>query len=99
MEKEMELEKLQRTTKDLDTSLQEAKQDTSKMDCEALRAEVQKLKESLDEAKEQLKLSGETQARTAPPHFQPCLDKCPRPRSHSTPHDLVLYLPAVSQLS
>ncbi|XP_051057764.1 polyamine-modulated factor 1-binding protein 1 [Phodopus roborovskii] len=57
MEKELELEKLQRMTKDLDASLQEARQDTSKMDCETLRVEVQKLKETLEETKEQLKLS------------------------------------------
>lgn len=60
-EKEAELEKLQCTTKELDTSLQEARQSTSKIDCEALRAEIQKLKDSLEEAREQLKVSGETQ--------------------------------------
>lgn len=62
MEKEAELEKLQRATKDLEANLQEAKQGTSKVDCEALRAEVQKLKDTLEETKEQLKLAGETRA-------------------------------------
>ncbi|XP_012971050.2 polyamine-modulated factor 1-binding protein 1 isoform X2 [Mesocricetus auratus] len=58
MEKELELEKLQRLTKDLEASLQEARlQDTYKAECEALRVEVQKLKETLEETKEQLKLS------------------------------------------
>ncbi|KAL1784606.1 polyamine-modulated factor 1-binding protein 1 isoform X1 [Sigmodon hispidus] len=57
MEKEKELETVQRTSKDLDTSLQEARQDTSKADCEVLRVEVQKLKESLEDAKQQLKIA------------------------------------------
>ncbi|XP_031197231.1 polyamine-modulated factor 1-binding protein 1 isoform X2 [Mastomys coucha] len=56
-EKEAELEKLQNTTKELDANLQEVRQSTSKIDSEALRAEIQKLKESLEEAREQLKVS------------------------------------------
>ena len=83
-EKEAELEKLQCTTKELDTSLQEARQSTSKIDCEALRAEIQKLKDSLEEAREQLKVSGETQAHTAPPHFQPSLSTPPTASSCSS---------------
>lgn len=62
MEKELETEKLQWVTKDLEARVQEAKQDTCKADYEILRVEAQKLKETLEETKEQLKLSGETQA-------------------------------------
>lgn len=62
------------------------------MDCEALRAEVQKLKDTLEETKEQLKLAGEI--GLAPPHFQPCLHKEPHPRSYSTPPDFI-FIPAV----
>lgn len=80
-EKEAELEKLQNTTKELDANLQEVRQSTSKIDSEALRAEIQKLKESLEEAREQLKVSGKTWAHTAPPPFQPSLSTL-APHSH-----------------
>ncbi|XP_008770690.3 polyamine-modulated factor 1-binding protein 1 isoform X8 [Rattus norvegicus] len=57
LEKETELEKLQSTTKELDANLQEVRQSTSKIDNEGLRSEIQKLKESLEEAREQLRVS------------------------------------------
>ncbi|EGW04140.1 Polyamine-modulated factor 1-binding protein 1 [Cricetulus griseus] len=62
MEKELETEKLQWVTKDLEARVQEAKQDTCKADYEILRVEAQKLKETLEETKEQLKLSDQNLA-------------------------------------
>lgn len=77
LEKEMELEKLQSTTKELDANLQEVRQSTSRIDNEGLRSEIQKLKESLGEAREQLRVSGETPTHTAPPHSQTSSPKWP----------------------
>lgn len=66
LEKEMELEKLQSTTKELDANLQEVRQSASKIDNEGLRSEIQRLKESLGEAREQLRVSGETPSSHCP---------------------------------
>ncbi|XP_060041206.1 polyamine-modulated factor 1-binding protein 1 isoform X2 [Erinaceus europaeus] len=60
MKKEMELEKNQQMTTDLENTVQEEKQDKSKMaECENLKAEVQKLKESLEEAQQQQRLAAQ----------------------------------------
>ncbi|XP_048210695.1 polyamine-modulated factor 1-binding protein 1 [Perognathus longimembris pacificus] len=58
--KELELEKNQSTLTEMEETLKEAKQDSKhKMECEALRAEVQKLQDLLDEAKQQHKVTGQ----------------------------------------
>lgn len=59
MKKEMELEKQQRMTTELEITIQELKQDKSRAECGTLRAEIQKLKDSLEETQQQQKLAGE----------------------------------------
>lgn len=72
MRKEMELEKQQRMTTELEITLQEVKQDKSRAECGALRAEIQKLKDCLEDAQQQQKLAGEAPGRQeSPPHFKP----------------------------
>lgn len=66
MKKEMELEKQQLMTTEREFAIQEAKQDNCKVECEALRAEVQKLKDSLEDVQQQKKLAGEAPASTVP---------------------------------
>lgn len=74
MKKEMELEKQQRMTTELESTIQEVKQDKSRAECGALRAEIQKLKDNLEEAQQQQKLAGEAPSRRcSPPHFKPSL--------------------------
>ncbi|XP_044111750.1 polyamine-modulated factor 1-binding protein 1 [Neovison vison] len=63
MKKEMELEKQQRMTTELESTIQEVKQDKSRAECGALRAEIQKLKDNLEEAQQQQKLAGEAPSR------------------------------------
>ncbi|XP_051024850.1 polyamine-modulated factor 1-binding protein 1 [Acomys russatus] len=63
MEKETELEKLQRGAKDFEANLHEARQEAAKTKCDALRVEIQTLKESLEEAKEQQKLADQNLAK------------------------------------
>uniref|UniRef100_A0A8C0N367 Polyamine modulated factor 1 binding protein 1 n=2 Tax=Canis lupus familiaris TaxID=9615 RepID=A0A8C0N367_CANLF len=62
MKKEMELEKQQRMTTELEITIQELKQDKSRAECGTLRAEIQKLKDSLEETQQQQKLAGEPPA-------------------------------------
>ncbi|XP_040837981.1 polyamine-modulated factor 1-binding protein 1 [Ochotona curzoniae] len=59
MKKEMELEKQLARTTELEVTVKEAKQNNSKAECGALRAEVEKLKDSLEEAKQQQKLAAQ----------------------------------------
>ncbi|XP_045844479.1 polyamine-modulated factor 1-binding protein 1 [Meles meles] len=59
MKKEMELEKQQRMTSELESTIQEVKQDKSRAECGALRTEIQKLKDSLEEAQQQRKLAAQ----------------------------------------
>uniref|UniRef100_A0A673VGB1 Polyamine modulated factor 1 binding protein 1 n=1 Tax=Suricata suricatta TaxID=37032 RepID=A0A673VGB1_SURSU len=56
MKKEMELEKQQRMTTELEITIQEVKQDKSRAECGALRAEIQKLNDCLEDAQQQQKL-------------------------------------------
>uniref|UniRef100_A0A2K5PGI4 Polyamine modulated factor 1 binding protein 1 n=1 Tax=Cebus imitator TaxID=2715852 RepID=A0A2K5PGI4_CEBIM len=65
LKKEKELEKQQCVTTELEMTIREAKQDKSKdVECEALQTEVQKLKNSLEEAKQQQRLAGEAPHRS-----------------------------------
>lgn len=66
MKKEMELEKQLARTTELEVTVKEAKQNNSKAECGALRAEVEKLKDSLEEAKQQQKLAGKATNRHCP---------------------------------
>ncbi|XP_021570252.1 polyamine-modulated factor 1-binding protein 1 [Carlito syrichta] len=61
--KEKELEKQQCVTTELEMTVNEAKQDKSKEQCETLRVEVQKLKDSLEEAKQQQRLAAQQGAQ------------------------------------
>uniref|UniRef100_A0A0D9QVZ2 Polyamine modulated factor 1 binding protein 1 n=2 Tax=Chlorocebus sabaeus TaxID=60711 RepID=A0A0D9QVZ2_CHLSB len=65
LEKEKELEKQQCMATELEMTVKEAKQDKSKeVECEALQAEVQKLKNSLEEAKQQQRLAAQQAAQS-----------------------------------
>ncbi|XP_058530204.1 polyamine-modulated factor 1-binding protein 1 isoform X2 [Ochotona princeps] len=59
MKKEMELEKQLARTAELEVTIKEAKQNNSKAECGALRAEAERLKDSLEEAKQQQKLAAQ----------------------------------------
>uniref|UniRef100_A0A452UX04 Polyamine modulated factor 1 binding protein 1 n=2 Tax=Ursus TaxID=9639 RepID=A0A452UX04_URSMA len=59
MKKEMELEKQQRMAAELEITIQEVKQDKSRAECGALRAEIQKLKDCLEDAQQQQKLAAQ----------------------------------------
>ncbi|XP_032140229.1 LOW QUALITY PROTEIN: polyamine-modulated factor 1-binding protein 1 [Sapajus apella] len=64
LKKEKELEKQQCVTTELEMTIREAKQDKSKdVECEALQTEVQKLKNSLEEAKQQQRLAAQQAAQ------------------------------------
>lgn len=109
MKKEMELEKQQLMTTELEIAMQEAKQNKCKVECGALRAEVQKLKDCVKDAQQQQRLAGEAPASTdPPPHFphmgreRPLsLSKWPLPSasplSHSKPsRNFISHLTAVT---
>ncbi|XP_077840623.1 polyamine-modulated factor 1-binding protein 1 isoform X12 [Macaca mulatta] len=65
LKKEKELEKQQCMATELEMTVKEAKQDKSKeVECEALQAEVQKLKNSLEEAKQQQRLAAQQAAQS-----------------------------------
>lgn len=66
MKKEMELEKQQRMTTELEITIQEVKQDKSRAECGALQAEIQKLKDCLEDAQQQQKLIGKAPAGSVP---------------------------------
>uniref|UniRef100_A0A8C9KE15 Polyamine modulated factor 1 binding protein 1 n=1 Tax=Panthera tigris altaica TaxID=74533 RepID=A0A8C9KE15_PANTA len=63
MKKEMELEKQQRMTTELEITIQEVKQDKSRAECGALQAEIQKLKDCLEDAQQQQKLIAQQAAQ------------------------------------
>ncbi|XP_023066081.1 polyamine-modulated factor 1-binding protein 1 [Piliocolobus tephrosceles] len=64
LKKEKELEKQQCMATELEMTVKEAKQDKSKeVECEALQAEVQKLKNSLEEAEQQQRLAAQQAAQ------------------------------------
>nr|XP_051702929.1 polyamine-modulated factor 1-binding protein 1 isoform X2 [Oryctolagus cuniculus]XP_051702930.1 polyamine-modulated factor 1-binding protein 1 isoform X2 [Oryctolagus cuniculus]XP_051702932.1 polyamine-modulated factor 1-binding protein 1 isoform X2 [Oryctolagus cuniculus] len=63
MKKEMELEKQLALTAELETTVKEAKQNSSKVECGALRAEVEQLKDSLEEARQQQRLAAQQAAQ------------------------------------
>ncbi|XP_005608435.1 polyamine-modulated factor 1-binding protein 1 isoform X3 [Equus przewalskii] len=63
IKKEKELEKQQRMTTELEMAIQEAKQNKSKVDSGALRAEIQKLRDCLEDAKQQQKLAAQQAAQ------------------------------------
>ncbi|XP_054309179.2 polyamine-modulated factor 1-binding protein 1 isoform X6 [Pongo pygmaeus] len=64
LKKEKELEKQQCMATELEMTVKEAKQDKSKeVECKALQAEVQKLKNSLEEAKQQQRLAAQQAAQ------------------------------------
>lgn len=69
VKKEMELEKQQCVTSELELSIQEAKQDKCKAEYGHLRAEIKKLKDCLEDAEQQQRLAGEAWASTVPTHF------------------------------
>lgn len=66
MKKEVELEKQQLMATELEMAIQEAKQNKCKVECGALRAEIQKLKDCLEDAQQQQRLAGEAPASTNP---------------------------------
>nr|XP_013010222.1 polyamine-modulated factor 1-binding protein 1 [Cavia porcellus] len=61
--KETELEKQQCMMKELEMKVKEEKQDGGKAECEVLQAEVQKGKDCLEEAKQQLRLAAQQAAQ------------------------------------
>ncbi|XP_014413859.2 polyamine-modulated factor 1-binding protein 1 [Camelus dromedarius] len=63
VKKEMELEKQQRMTNELEVAIQEARQDKCMAECGPLRAEIKKLKDSLEDAKHQQKLAAQQAAQ------------------------------------
>lgn len=102
LKKEMELEKQQLMITELEIALQEVKQDKCKVECGALRAEIQTLKDFLEDAQQQQRLAGEAPASTVPTELQHrrleqplSLSKCPptSPLSHATSSlDLISHL-------
>lgn len=66
LKKDMELEKQQLMTTELEIAIQEVNQDKSKEEYGALRAEIQRLKDHLEDAQQQQKLAGEGPASTVP---------------------------------
>lgn len=66
MKKDMELEKQQLMTTELEIAIQEAKQNKCKVECGAVRVEIQKLKDCLKDAQQQQRLAGEAPASTDP---------------------------------
>ncbi|XP_066100008.1 polyamine-modulated factor 1-binding protein 1 [Saccopteryx bilineata] len=63
LKKEMELEKQQLMIAELEIASQEAKQDKCKVECGALRAEIQKLKGCLEDAQQQQRLAAQQAAQ------------------------------------
>ncbi|XP_010642801.1 polyamine-modulated factor 1-binding protein 1 isoform X3 [Fukomys damarensis] len=61
--KQMELENQQCMMKELEMTVKEAKQDENKVECEALKAELQKLADCLEEAKQQQRLAAQQAAQ------------------------------------
>ncbi|XP_023564901.1 polyamine-modulated factor 1-binding protein 1 isoform X2 [Octodon degus] len=61
--KEMEVEKQQCMVKELEMTMKETKQDGNKVECEALQAEVQNLRDSLEEAQQQQRLAAQQAAQ------------------------------------
>ncbi|KAM7059537.1 polyamine-modulated factor 1-binding protein 1 [Molossus nigricans] len=63
LKKEMELEKQQLMITELEIALQEVKQDKCKVECGALRAEIQTLKDFLEDAQQQQRLAAQQAAQ------------------------------------
>lgn len=69
LKKEMEFEKQQLMTTELEMTLREMKQHTCEAECGALQAEVDKLKDFLENAQQQQMMAGEAPASAA--HHSP----------------------------
>uniref|UniRef100_A0A452F5A5 Polyamine modulated factor 1 binding protein 1 n=1 Tax=Capra hircus TaxID=9925 RepID=A0A452F5A5_CAPHI len=67
VKKEMELEKQQCMTNELEIAIQEERQDKCKAEYGHLRAEIKKLKECLEDAKQQQRLAGEAPGQALAP--------------------------------
>lgn len=67
VKKEMELEKQQCMTNELEIAIQEERQDKCKAEYGHLRAEIKKLKECLEDAKQQQRLAGEAPGQALSP--------------------------------
>lgn len=65
LKKEMEFEKQQLMTTELEMTLRGVKQDTSQAECAALKAEIEKLKDLLEDTQQQQKMAGEAPASAA----------------------------------
>lgn len=65
LKKEMEFEKQQLMTTELEMTLREMKQNTCQVECGALQAEVEKLKDFLENAQQQQRMAGEAPASAA----------------------------------
>ena len=66
--KEMELEKQQCMTSELEIAIQEERQDKCKTEYGHLGAEIKKLKDCLEDAKQQHRLAGEVPGQAPSPH-------------------------------
>lgn len=71
VKKEMELEKQQCMTNELEIAIQEERQDKCKVEYGHLRAEIKKLKDCLEDAKQQQRLAGEAPGKHCPHCLQP----------------------------
>ena len=92
VKKEMELEKQQCMTNELEIAIQEERQDKCKAEYGHLRAEIKKLKECLEDAKQQQRLAGEAPGQALAPLPPNPLE--PSPLSHSGRHRIPPHLTA-----
>jgi len=98
VKKEMELEKQQCMTNELEIAIQEERQDKCKAEYGHLRAEIKKLKECLEDAKQQQRLAGEAPGASTVPTAPNALDQSsplPSPLSHSNHLRIPSHLTAV----
>lgn len=65
LKKEMEFEKQQLMTTELEMTLRGVKQNTCQAECGALQAEIEKLKDFLEDAQQQQRMAGEAPASAA----------------------------------
>lgn len=68
VKKEMELEKQQCMTRELEVAIQEERRDKCKAEYGHLGAEIKKLKDCLEDAKQQHRLAGEAPGQALSPH-------------------------------
>lgn len=99
LKKEMEFEKQQLMTTELEMALREMKQHTCEAECGALQAEVEKLKDFLENTQQQQRMAGEAPASAAhhTPNtwgWSPFLSLNGRPPL--LPYSLTLNLPLIS---